>query len=93
LSSNCSRDKFELTDAIEHSLNKHKAIISYMKLYLEPNFDLRKIECKQMLELICINDIGDRKLELDCADLNISKIEYNEIEYPENISELGYFSF
>jgi aminopeptidase N len=92
LSSNCSRDKFELIDAIEHSLNKHKAIISYMKLYLEPNFDLRKIECKQMLELICINDIGDRKLELDCADLNISKIEYNEIEYPENISELGYFS-
>ena len=93
MSSNCSRDNFELIDAIGHSLNKHKAIISYMKLHVEPNFDLRKIECKQMLELICINDINDRKLELDCADLTITKIEYNEIEYPENISELGYFSF
>jgi aminopeptidase N len=93
LSSNCSRDNFELIDAIEHSLNNHKAIISYMKLHVEPNFDLRKIECKQMLELICVNDINDRKLELDCGDLTVTKIEYNEIEYPENVSELGYFTF
>lgn len=32
-----------------------------MKLYVEPNFDLRKIECKQKLELICVDDLNDRK--------------------------------
>jgi aminopeptidase N len=90
LSSNCKRDKFELIDSIEHSLNKHKVAISYMKLYIEPDFQLKKIECKQMLELICVDDLNDRKLELDCADLNITKIEYNEIVYPENITELGF---
>lgn len=91
MSSNCSRDRFELIDAIEHPLNKHKVIIKYMKLFIEPNFESKTIECKQFLELICIREINDRKFELDCADLDITKIDYNEIEYPENISELGYF--
>ena len=53
--------------------------------------NIRTIECKQMLEIICINDISNRKLELDCANLTITKIDYNEIEYPENIIELGFF--
>jgi aminopeptidase N len=88
----CIRNKFELIDGLEHFLNRHKAIISYMKLYVEPNFETRKIECKQNLELICIDDLSDKKLELDCANLIITKIEYNEMTYPGNITELGYIS-
>jgi len=93
LAGSCNRDKFELIDSIERSLNKHKATISYMKLYIEPDFQLKKIQCKQTLEFVCIDDLNDRKLELDCANINITKIQYNDILYPENIIELGFFCF
>ena len=44
-----------------------------MKLHIEPDFKFRKIECKQSLEIICIEDLNENKLELHCADLNITK--------------------
>jgi len=90
LSNNCKREEFELIDSIDHFLSKHQVSISYMKLHIEPDFKYRKIECKQSLEIICIEDLNENKLELHCADLNVTKILYNEIIFPEFITELGF---
>lgn len=61
-----------------------------MKLHIKPNFETRKIDCKQFLEIISIEDLNENKVELDCAELNITKIIYNEIISPETITELGF---
>jgi len=61
-----------------------------MKLSIEPHFDTQTIECMQNLEVICVEDLLEPKIELDCAQLNITKILYSEIKSKQDIYELGF---
>ena len=47
-----------------------------MKLAVEANFDDAKINCVEDLELVCVDDLDEPKIELDSADLSIIKVTY-----------------
>src|SRR4051812_1689530 len=90
MSTECKRQNFQLIDSSKHTLNFYQFSIKHMKLSIEPNFDIQTIECIQNLEIICIEDLLETKVELDCAQLNITKILYNEIKSKEDVYELGF---
>ena len=100
--SSCPREQFELIDSVEHPPTKYSVSIKYMKLSVGANLDEGKINCVEDLELMCVDDLEEPKLELDCADLNITKIIYYDfhnlflsnlqLQPAQEVNELGFLS-
>ena len=102
MSISCPRERFELIDSVEHSSIEYPISIKYMKLSVEANLDDAKINCVEDLELVCVNDLEEPKIELDCADLNIIKVTYYDfhnlflsnlqLQSRQEVNELGFLS-
>ncbi len=86
--SDCTTEKFELIDSTEHELNSYPVIVTYMNLFIEPNFDSQSINCIEELQLKAFEAI--QKMELDCSNLNVFKITFANSEKSEYLDELGF---
>src|ERR1051325_501374 len=102
MSVSCPRERFELIDSVEHSSVKYPVSIKYMKLSVEANLDDANINCVEDLELVCVDDLEEPKMELDCADLNIIRVTYYDfhnlflsnlqLQSTQEVNELGFLS-
>jgi aminopeptidase N len=82
---NCTTDPFELDGSTEHNLRSYPITIKYMKLHVEPNFDLKEIKCFQSLQIFTLSDLTDKKVELDCVDIQVNKVSYRESNDSHNV--------
>jgi aminopeptidase N len=86
----CTTDPFELDGSTEHGLRSYPITIKFMKLHVEPNFELKEIKCCQNLQIFTLMDLTNKKVELDCVDINVNKVSYRENDDPHNVLDVSY---
>ena len=70
----------------------HPVTISYIKLFLEPDFNNKTIRCIEDMKLQCLDNLHEAVMKLDSADLDIKNILYRDSENIEPTDELPFLS-
>jgi len=90
MSTKCTDSKFELLDSIKHNAISYPVTISYIKLFLEPDFNNKTIHCIEDMKLQCLDNLHEAVVKLDSADLDIKNILYKDSENIEPTDELPF---
>lgn len=67
-----SRKKFELPGSRPHYAPSLVFTVSHMRLEIEPDFAKKRIDCRQRLSVVIVNDTDS--IELDSAELEIKSV-------------------